>query len=131
VAQESSAEVTMAEAGCGRKKKRLQRREKGWKEKRESRGGSLVVGWWLCWLAVVEMVVALAGGWNDREREGRRNVLQRRERRLRWLIIDVVVAGRWSWQRLVVLVAQGGARGRNGDGVGFLWRRKKEEEAEE
>jgi hypothetical protein len=32
-----------------------------------------------------------------------------------------VVAGRWSWQRLVVLVAQGGARGRNGDGVGFLW----------
>jgi hypothetical protein len=111
----------MAEAGCGRKKKRLQRREKGWKEKRESRGGSLVVGWWLCWLAVVEMVVALAGGWNDREREGRRNVLQRRERCLRWLIIDVVVAGRWSWQRLVVLVAQGGARGRNGDGVGFLW----------
>jgi hypothetical protein len=69
VAQESSAEVTVAEAGCGRKKKRLQRREKGWKEKRESRGGSLVVGWWLCWLAVVEMVVALAGGWNDRERE--------------------------------------------------------------
>jgi hypothetical protein len=42
-----------------------------------------------------------------------------------------VVAGRWSWQRLVVLVAQGGAGGRNGDGVGFLWRRKKKEVEEE
>jgi len=42
-----------------------------------------------------------------------------------------VVADRWFWQRLVVLVAQGEAGGRNGDGVGFLWRRKKEEEAEE
>jgi len=31
----------------------------------------------------------------------------------------------------VVLVAQGGAGGRNGDGAGFLWRRKKEEETEE
>jgi translation elongation factor EF-Tu-like GTPase len=31
----------------------------------------------------------------------------------------------------VVLVAQSGAGGRNGDGVGFLWRRKKEEEIEE
>jgi len=35
---------------------------------------------------------------------------------------------RWSWQSLVVLIAQGGAGGRNGDGAGFLWRRKKEEE---
>jgi len=65
------------------------------------------------------------------EREGRRNVLQRRERRSRWLITDAVVAGRWSWKRLVVLVDQGGAGGRNGDGAGFLWRRKKEEETEE
>jgi shikimate 5-dehydrogenase len=32
---------------------------------------------------------------------------------------------------VVVLVAQGGARGRNVDGVGFLWWMKKEEEAEE
>jgi hypothetical protein len=32
---------------------------------------------------------------------------------------------------LVVLVAQSGAGGRNGDGVGFLWRRKKEEEIKE
>ena len=59
VAQKAVAEVTVAEAGCGRKKKKLQRREKGWKEKRESRGGSLVgvlacyggdgggSGWWL------------------------------------------------------------------------------------
>jgi len=29
---------------------------------------------------------------------------------------------------MVVVVAQGRAGGRNGDGVGFLWRRKKEEE---
>jgi len=62
---------------------------------------------------------------------GRRNVLQRRERRSWWLITNAVVAGRWSWQRVVVLVAQGGARGRNVDGVGFLWWMKKEEEAEE
>ena len=72
----------------------------------------------------VGMVVAEGHGG---EKEGR-NVLQRRERRSRRLITDAVVAGRWSWQRLVVLVAQGGAGGRNGDGVGFLWRRKKEEE---
>ena len=32
---------------------------------------------------------------------------------------------------MVVVVAQGGVEGRNGDGVGFLWRRKKEKEAEE
>jgi hypothetical protein len=31
----------------------------------------------------------------------------------------------------VVLVAQGRAGERNGDGVGFLWRRKKEEQTEE
>jgi hypothetical protein len=46
-------EVLVAGVGCGRKKKKLQRREKGWKEKRESRGGCLVVGWWLCWFPVV------------------------------------------------------------------------------
>jgi hypothetical protein len=65
------------------------------------------------------------------EREGRRNVLQRRERRSRWLITEAVVASQWSWQSLVVLVAQGRARERNGDGAGFMWRRKKEEETEE
>ena len=41
VAQEASAEVTVAGVGCEREKKRLQRREKGWKEKRESRDGLL------------------------------------------------------------------------------------------
>jgi len=65
------------------------------------------------------------------ESEGRRNVLQRRERCSWWLITDAVVVGQWSWQSLVVLVAQGGAGGRNGDGAGFLWWRKKEEETEE
>jgi hypothetical protein len=39
--------------------------------------------------------------------------LQRGERRSRWLITDAVVAGRWSWQHVVVLVAQGGAGGRD------------------
>jgi hypothetical protein len=38
VSQEASAEVMVAGVGCGRKKKKLQRREKGWKEKREGRG---------------------------------------------------------------------------------------------
>jgi len=35
------------------------------------------------------------------------------------------MASRWSWQSLVVLVAQGGVGGRNGDDAGFLWQRKK------
>ena len=35
------------------------------------------------------------------------------ERRSRWLITNIAVAGRWSWQRVVVLVAQGRAGGRN------------------
>ena len=56
MAQEASAKVTVAGVGSEKKKKTLQRREKGWKEKRESRGGSLVVSWWSCWLPVVELV---------------------------------------------------------------------------
>ena len=42
-----------ASVGYGREKKRLQRREKGWKEKRER---VAVAAWWLCWLPVVELV---------------------------------------------------------------------------
>jgi len=45
----------------------------------------------------------------------------------RRLMVEMMV----SIPLMVVVVAQGGARGRNGDGVGFLWWRKKEEEAEE
>jgi hypothetical protein len=45
----------------------LQRREKGWKEKRER---VTVAAWWLCWLPVMELVVALVGGWIGGEREG-------------------------------------------------------------
>jgi hypothetical protein len=37
------AGVLVAGVGFRRKKKKLQRREKGWMEKRESRGGCLVV----------------------------------------------------------------------------------------
>jgi hypothetical protein len=35
VARGASVEVMVAGVGCGRKKKRLQRREESWKEKRE------------------------------------------------------------------------------------------------
>ena len=35
MAQGASAEVMVAGVGCGRKKKKLQKREKSWKEKRE------------------------------------------------------------------------------------------------
>jgi hypothetical protein len=41
--QEASTEVMVAGVGCGRKKKRLQRREKGWKEKRER---AAMAAWW-------------------------------------------------------------------------------------
>ena len=76
VAQEASAEVMVAGVDCGRKKKKLQRREKGWKEKRESRDGWLVVSWSLCWLLVVQLVAALVGSWNggEREREGEKKL---------------------------------------------------------
>ena len=50
--------------------------------------------------------------------------LQRGERRSRWLITDTVVAGRWSWQHVVVLVAHGGTGGRDVDGGG---RKKKKQ----
>jgi hypothetical protein len=53
VAQEATAEVMVVEVGYGRKKKMLQRREKGWKEKKER---VKVATWWLCWLLVVELV---------------------------------------------------------------------------
>ena len=76
VSQKASAEVMVAEVGCERKKKRLQRREKGWKEKRESRGGSLVLGWWLCWLLMVELVVAGMAG-REKERKSCRNRAER------------------------------------------------------
>jgi len=121
-----------AGVGYGREKKKLQRREKGWKEKRER---VAVAAWWpvggcagFLWWSCVRG--GNGGGRRPRWRE-REETSCRGERRSRWLITDAVVAGWWSWQRLVVLVAQGGAGGRNGDGVGFLWRRKKEEEAEE
>jgi len=80
-----------------------------------------------CLLVEEKGVCGVFGGW----RHGGEKRKKERERRSRWLITDVVVAGRWSWQSLVVLVAQGRAGGRKGDGAGFLWRRKKEEETEE
>jgi hypothetical protein len=89
MAQEASAEVTVAGVGCGRKKKKLQRREKGWKEKRESRDGSLVVSWGLCWLPVVEkLVVALIGGWNGGEREGEKKLQKRGREAGFWPTLD-------------------------------------------
>jgi len=91
-----------------------------------SQGGCTAI----CWRRR-KVSVGSSGAEDTVEREGRRNVLQRRERHSRWLITDAMVAGQWSWQSLLVLVAHGGAGGRNGDGAGFLWRRKKEEETEE
>jgi len=49
---------SVAGVSCEREKKRLQRREKGWQEKRESRGGSLVV------------VLTACGGAGGRGRNG-------------------------------------------------------------
>jgi hypothetical protein len=43
MAQEALTGVMVAGVGCGRKKKRLQRREKGWKEKRER---AAMAAWW-------------------------------------------------------------------------------------
>jgi hypothetical protein len=64
---------------CRGERKARRRREKGWKEKRESRDGSLVVSWGLCWLPVVELVVeklvmAPIGGWNGGKREGKKKL---------------------------------------------------------
>jgi len=52
----------VAGVGCERKKKKLSRREKGWKEKRESRSGCLVVMLVSCGVARAEgLMVALVG----------------------------------------------------------------------
>ena len=75
---------------------------------------------------LVVMVVAEGHGGE----RGKKKCLAEERKSSRWLTTEEVVVGRWSWQRLVVLVAQGGVGGRNGDSVGFLWRRKKEEETE-
>jgi hypothetical protein len=71
---------------CRGERKARRRREKGWKEKRESRDGSLVVSWGLCWLPVVEkLVVALIGGWNGGEREGEKTAETRQRS---WFLAD-------------------------------------------
>jgi hypothetical protein len=97
VAQETSTEVMVAGVGCEREKKRLQRREKGWQEKRESRGGNLVVDWWLCWLPAVEMVVgvgmvavlATCGGGRKKKMQKKRICIEEREN----LAVAVPIAG--------------------------------------
>jgi hypothetical protein len=71
------------------------------------------------WLERLQVAGAATAG---RGRKG--SNLQRGERRSRWLITDAVVAGRWSWQHVVVLVAQGGDGGRDVDGGG---RKKKKQ----
>jgi hypothetical protein len=53
----------------------LLRKKKKFAEKRERLEGEerervAVAAWWLCWLPVVELVVALVGGWIGGEREG-------------------------------------------------------------
>jgi hypothetical protein len=55
------------------------RGERKARRRRESRDGSLVVSWGLCWLPVVELVVeklvmAPIGGWNGGKREGEKKL---------------------------------------------------------
>jgi len=85
VAQEASAEVMVAGVGYRRKKKKLQRREKGWKEKRESCGSCAYCRWGFgfvvrlrCRLLVEEEgLCGVFKGWRSSGRE--------REKRERWL----------------------------------------------
>jgi len=65
VAQEASAEVMVARVGYERKKKKLQMREKGWKEKREK---VAVAAWW-----PFSGCDGSCGGAGVRERNGGRN----------------------------------------------------------
>jgi hypothetical protein len=60
-------------------------------EERESRGGSLVVGWWLCWLPVVELVVEklVVAGTTRRERE-RKNCINRGRGAGFWPTLDPI-----------------------------------------
>jgi hypothetical protein len=78
---------------CRGERKARRRREKGWKEKRESRDGSLVVSWGVCWLLVVELVVeklvmAPIGGWNGGEREGEKKLQTRGREAGFWPTLD-------------------------------------------
>jgi hypothetical protein len=67
----------VAGVGYGRKKKKVCRGERKAGRRRESHSGCLVVGWWLCWLSIVELVVeelvvVWFEGWNDGDREGQK-----------------------------------------------------------
>jgi len=62
----------------GRGSKRRRRKREGLQRGERNRRWLLVVGGWLCWLPVVELmmkklVVSLVGGWNGGEREGKKN----------------------------------------------------------
>ena len=66
-------------------------------EERESRGGSLVVGWWSCWLPVVElvfrggMVAVLAACGRGRKKKMQKKRICREERED--LAVAVPIAG--------------------------------------
>ena len=63
---------TMEElAASGRGSKRRRRKREGLQRGERNRQWLMVVGWQLCWLPVVELVVAPVGGWNGRERDER------------------------------------------------------------
>jgi len=72
------AEAVAEMVAGGRGSKRRRRKREGLQRGERNRRWLLVVGGWLCWLPVVELmmkklVVSLVGGWIDEEREGKKN----------------------------------------------------------
>jgi len=110
VAQEAAAEVTVAGVGSEKKKKTLQRREKGWKEKRESLGGQLVVVLASCGGAGVRVGMVVAEG-HGGER-GKKECLAEERKTITmayytrsggWPVFLATLGGagcsRWSWRK--------------------------------
>ena len=81
-----------------RRRKRCRgERKSGKRRERESRDGSLVVGWWSCWLPVVELVfgggmvavLAACGGGRKKKMQKKRICREEREH----LAVAVPIAG--------------------------------------
>jgi len=75
------AEAVAEMVAGGRGSKRRRRKREGLQRGERNRRWLLVVGGWLCWLPVVELmmkklVVSLVGGWIDEERERERKTAE-------------------------------------------------------